>query len=536
MANRDGHCLTPIWDEFLCGFHVLSGSNFVIASEVKQSPRHKRLSRNLFSRTVLISFLVVLSLMLSATGSRGGSNALLSPMAQQIFAREWAVAKSEISASAGICGVEVRRMPDGQVLMAENNHVPLVAASVTKVLTSLAALKKLGPEHTFRTEFHGQKPQNGVIPGNLYVVSNGNPLWFSRDVKECVESFVSMLGIKAIQGNVIVDQRFFSPSVERLCLDGKCYRAYNPTISPVAVDFNSLVIKVYPGERVGERVRVAWGDSWAVPIPIRNSAKTVSAKQKTAVSFRLSSESGELVGILTGRMSIKEKCGRTFAYKLDDPSKVIAGAVRNILMTNKVRVGTVAVPFQSDSAVPLFTCRTPTVSEALHGINKHSNNFMAEMLFRHLGGEILGPPGTKEKGARVVSSVLEEIGVPRQEFYLDSGSGLSYTTKASPAAFGMALTYLYRNQSLLMPFLASLAENGGEGTLRRHWAGAPFRVKGKTGTLANAVGFSGYVFWDNSAPPFTVTYLCNNVSGTWKVRQAMDKFVWRSVMALKKIQ
>jgi D-alanyl-D-alanine carboxypeptidase/D-alanyl-D-alanine-endopeptidase (penicillin-binding protein 4) len=479
---------------------------------------------------------VILSLLLSVTDSMGASNALFSPAAQQIFAHEWAVAKSEISGSAGVCGVEVRRMPDGQVLLGENNHVPLIAASVTKVLTSLAALKKLGPDHAFRTELRGQKPENGVIPGNLYVVSNGNPLWFSRDVKNCVESFVSMLGIKAVRGSVIVDQRFFSPSVERLCLDGKCYRSYNPTISPVAVDFNSLVITVYPGERVGERARVAWGDSWAVPIPVRNLAKTVSAKQKTAVSFRLSSESGELVGVLTGRISIRERYGRTFAYKLDDPSRVIAGAVRNILLANRVKVGTAAIPVQSDAPTVLFTCRTPTVSEALHGINKHSNNFMAEMLLRHVGGEVLGPPGTREKGAQVVASVLQEIGVPRNEFYLDSGSGLSYSTKVSPATFGAALTHFYRNQSLFAPFLASLAENGRDGTLRRHWSGAPFRVKGKTGTLANAVGFSGYVFWDDDSPPFTVTYLCNNVSGTWKVRQAMDKFVWRSVMALKKMR
>lgn len=462
-----------------------------------------------------------------------GNNALFTPAASQIFLREWATAKSEISGSAGLCGIEVRRLPDGEVLLEENSHIPLVAASVTKVLTSLAALKKLGPDHAFKTEFRGQRPQNGVISGNLFVVSNGNPLWFSRDARYCVESFVASLGIKEIRGSVIVDQRFFLPSVEHLCLDGKCYRSYNPTISAVAVDFNTLTVTVYPGNKVGEKPRVTWGDAAISPIPIRNLARTVSPKQGTNLSFRLASESGELLGVLTGRISIREKCGRSFSYKLNDPSRVIAGAVKNLLVANRVKVGSNPVPVQSESVVSLFSCRTPTVAEALHGINRHSNNFMAEMLLRHLGGEVMGAPGTREKGAQVVASVLKEIGVPVREFYLDSGSGLSYTTKASPAAFGSALTYLYNNQFLREPFLASLAENGRDGTLRRHWVGAPFRVKGKTGTLANAVGFSGYVFWNDNAPPFTVTYLCNNVSQTWKVRQAMDKFVWRSATALR---
>ncbi|MEJ5300460.1 MAG: D-alanyl-D-alanine carboxypeptidase/D-alanyl-D-alanine-endopeptidase [Thermodesulforhabdaceae bacterium] len=505
-------------------FHCVSSkdSSYVVHTE-----------RKVFTNALaILTIFFVLALNVCAWA---GENALFSPVASQIFSREWATAKAEIGGSARVCGIEIRRLPDGHVVFAENNHVPLVAASLTKVLTSLAALKKLGPNHVFKVELRGQKPQGGVIPGNLYVFSNGNPLWFSRDVKSCIETFVTSTGVKTIQGNVIVDQRFFSPSTEQLCLDGKCYRSYNPTISAVAVDFNNLVVTVYPGAKVGDKPNVAWGESWSVPIPIRNSAKTVSAKQGTALSFRLVSESGNLVGVLAGRISIKDKCGKTFSVKLSDPSRVIAGGVKNLLMAGGVRFGGRPVSVQEESVTTLFSCRTPTLADVLHGINRHSNNFMAEMLLRHLGGEVLGAPGTREKGTRVVAGVLQEIGIPSQEFYLDSGSGLSYTTKASPATFGAALSYLYRDPVFQTPFLASLAESGREGTLKRHWAGMPFRVKGKTGTLANAVGFSGYVFWNDNAAPFAVTYICNNVSATWKVRQAMDKFVWKSVMALKKM-
>ncbi len=463
-----------------------------------------------------------------------GVEGSFSPAVSQGIQREWITARSKVAREAGMCAVEVRSLPDGRPLFSDNAHVPLVPASLTKVFTSLAALKKLGPSYTFRTEIRGPKIQQGVVPGNLLIFSNGNPLWFSKDVKSCVEEFAALHNLRAVQGGVVVDQRFFLPSVEQLCLDtGKCGKSYDPLVSPVAVDFNTLTLTVYPGTKVGEKPRISWGGG-PFPLPVTLLAKTVSAKQRTTLSFHLTAASGEVRGVLKGQISLRDAEGTTLAVKIFDPSSLIATAVRSILVNRRVSVGSSSTTVHN--AETLYTCKTPTLSEVLHGINRHSNNFMAEMLFRSLGGEVMGAPATREKATQAVSSVLREIGVPPQEFSLDSGSGLSYTTKASAAAFGTALTYLYRNPSIQVPFMASLAENGRDGTLRRHWAGEKFRVKGKTGTLAHALGFSGYVFWDDTAPPLVVTFICNDVSQIWKVRQSMDDFVRKIVTVVRSSQ
>ncbi len=437
----------------------------------------------------------------------------------------WALYRTNLKKVSGLFAVEVRTLPEGRIILQENNHLPLIPASLTKIFTSVAALEKLEADYYFMTEFRGPAINGGIVPGDISVFSNGNPLWLSKDVKDCVENFVKFSKVRAIKGSIRVDQRYFSPPVEQLCLDGKCYKSYNPTISPVAIDFNTFTLTIYPGKNVGAPPSLFWG-SVPCAFPVSVLAKTVSARQKTNLSLRISSEN-PLKAVLSGQISLKDKNGVVLAIKLTNPSGFIAASVRSALINAGVSVGETYLGGEKEER--LYSCRGSKLSEVLHGINKHSNNFMAEMVFRSLGAELFGPPGTKEKGARAVSQVLREIGVPSGEFYIDSGSGLSYTTKASAYAFGTVLTYAFNKPSIREPFIDSLAENGKSGTLRRHWAGSSFTVKGKTGTLASVVGFSGYVFWDSVAPPFIVTFICNDVSQPWKARQIIDEFISKIV-------
>ena len=62
----------------------------------------------------------------------------------------------------------------GSSLLAQQAQKPVHPASVSKVPTTLALLRKLGPEYRFTTTFsaHGA-PANGTLPGDLLVESNG---------------------------------------------------------------------------------------------------------------------------------------------------------------------------------------------------------------------------------------------------------------------------------------------------------------------------------------------------------------------------
>lgn len=91
------------------------------------------------------------------------------------------------------------------------NHqgtTPLPAASLTKVATSLVALKTWGPQHQFETLISGTGPiQNGVLQGDLVVQGSGDPL-FVWEEAIALGNALNQLGIKRVAGNLVIASNF----------------------------------------------------------------------------------------------------------------------------------------------------------------------------------------------------------------------------------------------------------------------------------------------------------------------------------------
>ena len=68
---------------------------------------------------------------------------------------------------------------------------------------------------------------------------------------------------------------------------------------------------------------------------------------------------------------------------------------------------------------------SPPLEELISSMNKYSNNFMAEMFLRSLGGYVSGAPGDSRKGVAVLRTTLGEDGIPNDLATIDCGSGLS---------------------------------------------------------------------------------------------------------------
>jgi len=71
---------------------------------------------------------------------------------------------------------------DGTVLVAQEAQKPVHPASVSKVPTTLALLRKLGPDYRFVTTFSAQGMVSaGTLHGNLLVESNGDPAFVDEN-------------------------------------------------------------------------------------------------------------------------------------------------------------------------------------------------------------------------------------------------------------------------------------------------------------------------------------------------------------------
>ena len=124
--------------------------------------------------------------------------------------------------------------------------------------------------------------------------------------------------------------------------------------------------------------------------------------------------------------------------------------------------------------------------------NTDSNNFLAEQLLLTVGAQVLGY-GSRTNGAAAIQAWLADMGVPREEFVMYDGSGLSRLNSVTPNALLTLLRTMYSGPNHEV-FRASLARAGEQGTLRRRMRGTPAQgqVQAKTGYINGVTSLGGY--------------------------------------------
>ncbi|MEB3178547.1 MAG: D-alanyl-D-alanine carboxypeptidase [Nostocaceae cyanobacterium] len=101
-------------------------------------------------------------------------------------------------------------MQSGNTLLANHQGmVPLQAASISKVATTLVALQTLGPEHRFVTQIGATGPiENGVLKGDL-VIQGGEDPFFVWEEGIAVGNLLNQMGIKRVSGDLVIVGKFY---------------------------------------------------------------------------------------------------------------------------------------------------------------------------------------------------------------------------------------------------------------------------------------------------------------------------------------
>ncbi|MBE9257348.1 MULTISPECIES: D-alanyl-D-alanine carboxypeptidase [Aphanizomenonaceae] len=100
-------------------------------------------------------------------------------------------------------------LQSGPMLMANHQGtIPLPAASLTKVATSLVALKAWGPNHQFETLVSSTGPLvNGVVQGDLVITGSGDPMFVGEEAI-ALGNTLNKMGIKQVKGNLVITGAF----------------------------------------------------------------------------------------------------------------------------------------------------------------------------------------------------------------------------------------------------------------------------------------------------------------------------------------
>ena len=98
----------------------------------------------------------------------------------------------------------------GATLLANHQGtVPLSAASVTKIATTIAALQTFGPQHQFTTLISATGPiANGRLNGDL-VIQGGEDPFFVWEEAVALGNALNQIGIEQVTGNLIITGKFY---------------------------------------------------------------------------------------------------------------------------------------------------------------------------------------------------------------------------------------------------------------------------------------------------------------------------------------
>jgi D-alanyl-D-alanine carboxypeptidase/D-alanyl-D-alanine-endopeptidase (penicillin-binding protein 4) len=314
----------------------------------------------------------------------------------------------------------------------------MTPASNTKLFTTATALSLLGGDFPLVTRImtNDLNIKNGVINGDIFIKGYGNSTFTVQDLERMVNTIKSK-GIRKITGRIIGDDTYFDDVYFRSdWITDEVANVSLPPISAIVIDRN----KVVTYKKIRRRMRSYTTD---ISDPPLYAAKLLREK--------LAAE-----GIEIGRVCMK---GET-------PRNAVTLAESKIILRDLISL-----------------------------INKHSDNFLAECLFKTIGAESSKQQGNSFYSTQAITNFLEENGVYLKGSSIVDGSGISRFDQVTPISISGILEKMYFDIANFEDYYNSLSIAGVDGTLRNRFTGtsAENNLHGKTGTLDGISSLSGYL-------------------------------------------
>lgn len=401
-------------------------------------------------------------------------------------------------------------------LNAESKKNP---ASISKLLTTFAVLKKFSVGHKFHTKVYS----DGI---NLYLQGGGDPGFVSENLWYLVNEF-RRSGIKLIKGNIIVDDSLFDRiRFDDSRQDKRVDRAYDSPVGAMSFNWNAVNIFIRSGKS-GEKARITV-DPENDYYQLVNNTMTVAGSVKRELIVNISNS--EKIITVSGDVSVKSK--EKTVYKGIDEPEIWSGT--NLLsflnqrgITVEGRVVSGSVP---EGAELVLAIESKSVSSILSDMNKFSNNYVSEMLVKNMAALEQKSGATLKRGVEMIREELAKIGISRDEVTLISPSGLSNENSFSAAALNKVLTHVKKDFSIYPIILEGLPVAGVDGTLKNRMKGtlAEGWVRAKTGTLNGVVTLAGYAGRRNGKV-LTFSFLYNGPQDESSVREAFDNLIINSL-------
>ena len=417
-------------------------------------------------------------------------------------------------------------------------------ASTMKLVTSIVALDRLGPNHRGFTELLTQAPQQGdVLAGDLVLRGGADPelglpqLWG-------LLAELRWQGIREIAGDIVLDRSLFraSPGPNGPAFDSWPEFAYNGVPDALQLNHNLMGLEITsedptrPGSvvaralpplpgleidasamRLTDRPCREWGDDWISPPMLVEPApgqlrinlrggfpKACSQRSALALIDRQALAERHLRWVWQGlggewRGQLRE-AGAPLIAPLGAAAQAAPSTLPDAPPANWLAPGVAlaGTPGVTPPGLRVLARRLARPwGETLRMMNKHSDNANSRLLYLSLGlGAMADQPAasTAELASRSVQAWMAERRIASAGLVMDNGSGLSRSERISPRQLALMLQAAHGGR-WASELMMSLPVAGVDGSMRRRLKTSPAagwaRLKG--GTLKNVTALAGYV-------------------------------------------
>ncbi len=393
--------------------------------------------------------------------------------------------------SSTIAAVQVTKASTDEIIYEHNSTQIMIPASNTKLFTTSVALNMLGTTYDFTTKLFTNDfdIKDGIIDGNLYVKGYGNSMFTEKDLDEYVAE-LKQLGIKKVIGKVIGDDSFLDDLYTRDdWITDETANVPLPAVSALVLNRNMMTIELSAGSKGKKSIGVN-----VYPfnnfVKIQNSAKVTSRKRKPNVSLDFDGQRF----VLSVSGNLRRNSNTAYSVKIDNPSFFMASVLHSKLTKEGIEVmGNPSVGVTPEKVN--FIASTPlAILDLISRINKPSDNFLAECLFKSLGAIKSQKQGNSFYSTQAINEFIYEHDIFNEGVAVVDGSGISRFNEVTVKTLSDLLIEMYNKPQLFESFRNSLSIAGVEGTLRgRLNSDVTRRFWGKTGTLNGVSSVTGYL-------------------------------------------
>lgn len=431
-------------------------------------------------------------------------------------------------------GAFIISLETGEFLYKRNEDKLFIPASNIKLFTTSAALNLLGPDYRYVTSVYMKgNITNNVLIGDLIIKGSGDPTisgrFYNNNMYQVFESWADSLlalGIDEINGNIIGDDYAFDSKGlgTRWPWDLESYWYSAPTS---AISFNDNCIDISVSVNKKDKtpvIRINPNTKYAV---VLNNVSVVP--QDSVTSIDVNRESGSNVINVFGTIKSGDSV-KTFVT-VNNPTQYSMVVLKEtlerkgiIVNGNAYDIDDISFNYDVKKLNKIFTHFSVPLIEIIRVINKTSQNFYAEQVFKTIGLE-LKKFGSFEKGLDASGNFFSEMGIKLDGFIMVDGSGLSRLNMVTPKQVVQLLQFMHNNKYSKI-FINSLPVAGIDGNLakRLNNTKAENRIRAKAGYLENVRSLSGYAFTADNEP-IAFSIMVNNFTVPVKLAENIQDLV-----------